>query len=81
MKDAEGEKKFGIRLIDTLELARTADRRLFEGHTFYVTGAVKNNPNGKTYKVIAASAGAKVKNLPQFFFVFMLIICNPIQRW
>ena len=55
--DEEGEKKFGFKLSDALRRARIAEKKLLDGHTFYITPKVENvDLLSKTIK----SAGGKV---------------------
>jgi diaminopimelate decarboxylase len=55
--DEEGEKKFGFKLADALRRARHAEKKLLDGHTFYITSKVDNID--LLTKVIK-SAGGKV---------------------
>lgn len=61
LRDPEGEKKFGMKLADVLQRARSSEKKLLQGHTFYVTPVIRTGEKFDTYKKVATSAGAKVR--------------------
>ena len=58
--DKEGEAKFGFKLSEALRRARLAEKKLLEGHLFYITPKVLSEPNGELLKKVITSAGGKV---------------------